>query len=31
MPVPGYGRGGWRRVAHDLIALCSPLCSVRGA
>jgi chromosome partitioning protein len=31
MPIPGNGREVWRHVAHDLIALCSPLCSVRGA
>jgi hypothetical protein len=31
MPIPANGREVWRHVAHDLIALCSPLCSVRGA
>src|SRR6266849_515716 len=29
MPIPGTGRDVWRHVAHDLIARCAPLCSVR--
>jgi len=30
MPIPEAGREVWRRVAHDLIARCAPLCSVRS-
>ncbi len=30
MPIPETGREVWRRVAHDLIARCAPLCSVRS-
>jgi chromosome partitioning protein len=29
MPIPYHGREVWRRVAHDLIERCAPLCSVR--
>jgi chromosome partitioning protein len=29
LPIPDAGREVWRRVAHDLIARCAPLCSVR--
>ena len=29
LPIPDTGREVWRRVAHDLIARCTPLCSVR--
>jgi len=29
-PIPETGRDVWRRVAHDLIARCAPLCSVRS-
>jgi chromosome partitioning protein len=29
VPIPDAGREVWRRVAHDLIARCAPLCSVR--
>jgi chromosome partitioning protein len=29
LPIPETGRVVWRRVAHDLIARCAPLCSVR--
>ncbi len=29
-PVPGTGRGVWRRVARDLIERCPPPCSVRS-
>ena len=29
-PVPGTGRGAWRRVAHDLIERCPPPCPVRS-
>src|SRR3984893_17792086 len=30
MPIPGIGREVWRHVAHDLIARCAPLCTVRA-
>jgi chromosome partitioning protein len=30
MPIPGTGREVWRRVGHDLIERCAPLCSVRS-
>ena len=30
MPIPRTGRELWRRVAHDLIERCAPLCSVRS-
>ena len=30
MPIPGIGREVWRHVAHDLIARCAPLCTVRS-
>jgi chromosome partitioning protein len=30
MPIPDTGREIWRRVAHDLIERCAPLCSVRS-
>jgi chromosome partitioning protein len=30
MPIPDTGREVWRRVAHDLIERCAPLCSVRS-
>ena len=29
MPIPEHGREVWRRVGHDLIQRCAPLCSVR--
>ena len=29
LPIPDTGREVWRRVAHELIARCTPLCSVR--
>src|SRR5499427_5735620 len=29
LPIPETGREVWRRVAHDLIARCTPVCSVR--
>jgi chromosome partitioning protein len=29
MPIPDAGREIWRRVAHELIDRCAPLCSVR--
>jgi chromosome partitioning protein len=30
MPIPDLGREVWRRVAHELIGRCAPLCSVRS-
>jgi chromosome partitioning protein len=30
MPIPDSGRELWRRVAHELIGRCAPLCSVRS-
>jgi chromosome partitioning protein len=30
MPIPDTGREIWRRVAHDLIERCAPLCSGRS-
>src|SRR5258708_8770459 len=30
LPIPDTGREVWRRVAHDLIERCAPLCSVRS-
>jgi chromosome partitioning protein len=30
MPIPATGREVWRRVAHDLIERCAPLCPVRS-
>ena len=30
LPIPGNGREVWRHVAQDLVARCSPLCSVRA-
>jgi chromosome partitioning protein len=32
MPIPDHGHGQeiWRQVAHELIARCAPLCSVRS-